>query len=422
MRLSLFGEKLTGKAGILSLMDDLGQAVADDGREMIMMGGGNPGLFPPVQDALRRRLAQIASEPTLFHRLMDSYAPPGGDAAFLRLLADRLGGELGWPLSADNLCLTNGSQSAFFMLMNLFAGDLADGRRRKILLPLAPEYIGYADLGINDDFFIAARPDIELLPDNLFKYHVDFAHLPLSDDIGALCLSRPTNPTGNLVTEEELQKIDQIAQQLDIPLIIDGAYGPPFPSLVHGQARPYWNERVIFCLSLSKFGLPSIRCGIIVANPEIIRHIRAMNAILALSPSKFGPMLIEDMLASGEIFRISRDGLRPFYRGKMEAALDAARRSCADAPYRIHKPEGAFFLWFCFPGLPVSSLELYRRLKKRGVVVVSGHYFFPGLPGDPSDWPHSRECIRVTYAQDEATTRRGIEIIAEETRAIFNGR
>mgnify|MGYP006998137383 CR=1 FL=1 len=56
------------------------------------------------------------------------------------------------------ICLTNGSQTAFFMLFNLFAGVLPDGREKKICLPLAPEYIGYADLGLTDDMFVSTRP------------------------------------------------------------------------------------------------------------------------------------------------------------------------------------------------------------------------------------------------------------------------
>ena len=58
------------------------------------------------------------------------------------------------------------------------------------------------------------------------------------------------------------------------------------------------------------------------------------------------------------------------------------RESCAGLPLRIHRPEGAFFLWLWFPGLPIPSAELYRRLKQRGVYVLSGHHFFPGLPED----------------------------------------
>jgi valine--pyruvate aminotransferase len=82
----------------------------------------------------------------------------------------------------------------------------------------------------------------------------------------------------------------------------------------------------------------------------------------------------------------------------------------------VHVPEGAMFLWLWFPGLPVSSRELYERLKARGVVVVSGDYFFPGLA---SGWQHIDECLRVTYSQEEGDVRQGIGIIADELHKIY---
>jgi valine--pyruvate aminotransferase len=62
----------------------------------------------------------------------------------------------------------------------------------------------------------------------------------------------------------------------------------------------------------------------------------------------------------------------------------------------------------------MGSAELYERLKNRGVLIVPGHYFFPGLE---EKWPHRRECIRVNYSQDEETVRQGIRILAEEVRS-----
>ena len=84
---------------------------------------------------------------------------------------------------------------------------------------------------------------------------------------------------------------------------------------------------------------------------------------------------------------------------------------------RIHKPEGALFLWLWFEGLPISSQDLYQRLKKKGVLVVSGHYFFPGM--EKENWKHKEECIRVTYAQDEEVVASGIRLIAEEIIKVF---
>ena len=84
--------------------------------------------------------------------------------------------------------------------------------------------------------------------------------------------------------------------------------------------------------------------------------------------------------------------------------------------YRIHRPEGAFFLWLWLPGLPITSQELYERLKARHVIVVPGQYFFPGL-AEP--WSHTHECLRVSYAQDDDVIARGIEIIAKEIKRVL---
>ena len=65
-----------------------------------------------------------------------------------------------------------------------------------------------------------------------------------------------------------------------------------------------------------------------------------------------------------------------------------------DLPYRIHRPEGAIFLWLWFEGLPITSEELYQRLKARGLLVVPGQNFFPGMD---DNWSHKDECIRVSY-------------------------
>ena len=74
------------------------------------------------------------------------------------------------------------------------------------------------------------------------------------------------------------------------------------------------------------------------------------------------------------------------------------------------------FQWLNFPGLPGGSKELYNRLRKRGVVVVSGHYFFFGLP---QPWDHANECLRLNTSQPAEVVREGLRIVAEEAVAMF---
>lgn len=422
MKLSAFGRKFTSDAGITSLMDDLGNAMAS-GDDMIMMGGGNPGHIPEIQQRVRQRLAELANSESDTRRLVGIYDPPQGEKQFIAALAELLNREYGWGLTPENIALTNGSQAAFFMLFNMFGGDDGEGGRRHILLPLAPEYIGYADAGIEPDLFRAVQPEITYTGDHEFKYRVDFDALEVTPETGAICVSRPTNPTGNVIADEELARLETLARQHDVPLIVDGAYGAPFPSLLFVDATPTWNDQMILCLSLSKLGLPAVRTGIVIASQPVIKALSGINAILNLATGSFGAVLADPLVRSGEILSLSRSVVCPFYQAKMQRAVEAFTNAMVpsagtpECPWYIHKPEGAMFLWLWLPNLPISSLELYQRLKARGVLVVSGHYFFPGLEEDA--WRHRHECLRVTYSQDDEQVARGLQIIAEEVKAVW---
>jgi len=334
-------------------------------------------------------------------------------------LANLFRDEFGWDIGPANIALTNGSQNAFFSLFNLFAGKFDGGHSKQILLPLAPEYIGYSEVGLEPNFFQANRPEIELLDDRLFKYRVDFDRLKMDESIGAICFSRPTNPTGNVVTDDEVSRLRELANLQGIPLIIDNAYGTPFPNIIYTDAQPVWDENIVLCLSLSKFGLPSLRTGVVIAREEVIRIVSRMTSVFSLAPGSLGPALALDLVNSGEITRVSNEVVKPFYEEKAKRAVAQLRQEIGDhIPMRIHKPEGALFLWLWFEGLPISSQELYQRLKKKGVLVVSGHYFFPGMEED--NWEHKNQCIRVTYAQDDEVVERGLSLIASEIRKIYS--
>jgi valine--pyruvate aminotransferase len=414
MKISKFGQKIAVTSGIGQLMDDLGLALS--GRpDIVMLGGGNPAHIPEVQKHFRESMANLLADGDRFERAIGNYDPPQGNKKFIETLSPLLSKEFGCDIKPTNIALTNGSQSAFFILFNIFAGAFKEGKKR-ILFPLAPEYIGYCDVGLTEDLFVAKKPRIEYEDARIFKYYVDFDKLKISDEIGAICVSRPTNPTGNVLTDSEIERLSAIAQVNDIPLIIDNAYGTPFPNIIFTKAKPFWNKNTIVCMSLSKFGLPALRTGIVVAGEEIITIISQTNAVMNLAPGSMGAVIATDLVRNGGIIRLSRDIIKPFYEKKAQSALECIFKEIDGIDFYVHKPEGAFFLWLWFPNLPVTNRELYERLKKRGVLVVPGHYFFPGLEGP---WQHKNECIRMSYVQDEKTVAAGIKIIADEVKQVY---
>ncbi|MBS9435027.1 valine--pyruvate transaminase [Photorhabdus hainanensis] len=410
MIFSQFGNKFTQDAGITRLMNDLNQGLRTPGA--IMLGGGNPAHIPEMDDYFQQLLTEMVANGQLTDTLCNYDGPQGKDT-LIQALAEMLREKLGWEIGTQNIALTNGSQSAFFYLFNLLAGRGEDGTVRKVLFPLAPEYIGYSDSGLDEGLFVANKPNIELLPEGQFKYHVDFDHLNITEDIGLICVSRPTNPTGNVITDEELQRLDCLAQQHQIPLLIDNAYGVPFPSIIFSEATPLWNPNIILCMSLSKLGLPGSRCGIIIANEKIINAVSNMNGIISLAPGGVGPAMALEMIRRNDLLRLSQEVIRPFYQQRVQDVIQIIRRYLPAELCLIHKPEGAIFLWLWFKNLPITTEMLYHRLKKRGVLMVPGHYFFPGLE---QDWPHTHECMRMNYVPDPESIAKGIAILAEEIK------
>lgn len=418
MKLSIFGEKYTGHSGIVDLMADLGEALHTR-PDMISMGGGNPARIPEVEKRYRDHLVAMLQEPEGAYNILGKYQSPQGDEKLLKQLAAMLSAEYGWPVTDKNVAISNGGQSAFYVLANILAGRHCDGVMKQIQFPLVPEYIGYADTGLEAGFFSATRPAIEILDEHIFKYRINFDALAVSGTTAAFCVSRPTNPTGNVLTDNEVLQLDTIAASHDIPLIIDGAYGTPFPNIIFNEVNPHWSENTVLLLSLSKLGLPGVRTGFIVASEELIQAYATANTILNLACGNVGPAIASRLFQNREVLEVSNNLIMPYYRDRAMQTMEWFIKAMDDLPFYVHKPEGAIFLWLWFKDLPVTSARLYETLKQAGVLVIPGHDSFAGLA---DEWPHAQECIRVSYAQDEAQVKQGVEIIAREVRELYEKR
>ncbi len=405
MNFSDFGQRFNAYSGITHLMDDLNEGLLQD--DVIMLGGGNPAQIPEVLEQFQQTLQALLQQGELL-KAMANYDGPQGKQAFLEALADYFNQQFNWGISSKNIALTHGSQSAFFALFNSYAGRKGNTKSH-VLLPITPEYIGYSDVGIEDDLFVSLEPKIEILDKQFFKYHIDFENLQLTRDTGLVCVSRPTNPSGNVLTDAECQHLDRLARNKNVPLLVDNAYGTPFPHIIFNEVAPFWNDNTIVCLSLSKLGLPGVRTGIVIANEDVIKQLSNMTAITSLAPGGVGPVLVNDLLSKQTLTALCDEVIQPFYKKRCELAVKWLKHSIADERLHIHLPEGAIFLWLWFEGLSISSSELYQQLKKEKLLVVPGEYFFPG---QKTIREHAQSCIRMNYVQSEEDLRKGIEILA----------
>ncbi len=409
MKYSDLGEHFRGYSGITHLMDDLAEGLAQPG--VVMLGGGNPATIPDVMPVFEQVLDKLRASGELLSTLAN-YDSPQGKAEFLDNLAGFFRQRYDWDISARNIALTHGSQSAFFILFNSFAGRRGKSCQR-VLIPLVPEYIGYCDLGIEADLITSQPARIEHLDGGFFKYQVDFDNLAVDDSTGLICVSRPTNPSGNVLTDTECAQLDRIARDHDVPLLIDSAYGTPFPNIIFDEVSPLWNDNCIVCMSLSKLGLPGSRTGIVIASEDLIRYFANLTAITSLAPAGIGASIVNRLIVDDALEPLCENIIRPFYQQRSRLAVELLQSAVDDPRLHIHKPEGSMFLWLYFEDLGITTSELYERLKRKGLLIVPGKYFFPGQREVSA---HGECCIRMNFVQSEEDLARGIEILAAELR------
>lgn len=423
LHFSDFGEKLCGPSGINQLMDDLGKPLPEN-IPICQMGGGNPARIPEVEAMYRVQMMKIMNHSDDFENLIGRYDAPQGRTSFIKYAAAYLSKTYGWKIGPENIAVTNGSQSAFFYLFNMFGGTYTvNGKavKKTVVFPLVPEYVGYADQGIEPGTFVGIPAEYTLFSDHTFKYNIDFQRLERyledHDNVSALCVTRPTNPTGNVLTDDEIHHLARLAAQYGIPLFVDNAYGLPWPDIIFSDAKPYWDENVVLSMSLSKIGLPALRTGIIIARKELISAISKMNAIAALASGSMGQALAGELIGSGVLVDTARNCVRPFYEKKSNFMQSRIHSYFAGTNYSIHKSEGSIFLWLLMPDLSVTTKQLYELLKAQGVFVMPGEYFFFGNAADGSlppveAHPHYTKCLRLNYARPDGEIDRGIKIIA----------
>lgn len=422
MHFSQIGQNLIKPSGVDDLMNDLYKALYSGNPDLCQLNGGSPALLPEITGLWKKSMENLLE--TDFDSLVGTYTHPRGDQEFIRAFVNYINGKYGWGITEKNVATTQGGQMAFFILFNILGGSSSEGSPREILFPLCPDYIGYQAQDLHGGvIFSGNRPQINLIGDHEYKYSIDMENLHIGPNTAALCLSRPTNPTGNVVTDDELRLLAEKAEAAGIPLLVDSAYGPPFPNICFADISPMWNENIVISMSLSKIGLPGTRTGIIIANEDIISAIVSTVTTSALCPNNFGQKLVLPYLENGIIDTVCRDVITPFYRSRsLETQAMLRELFDDDIPWRVHKSEGAMFLWLWFEDMPITSRELYERCRERGCFINPGHHFFFALKGEDANWKHAQECVRISFTQPHDITRKGLSILADEVKKAYTNR
>ena len=203
---------------------------------------------------------------------MLNYAPVEGTGALLDAIARRENqksnavrrNQVNVPsekISTSNILVTNGATQA----ISLIVQSLRENRRT--ILCQAPVFIGVVRLMEAHGYKVVYLPDYCQL--------ANVANSLLSEDVAAIYLNTPNNPTGRVISSLEMLEFLSLAAANNISLIIDAVYEDfLFDDVSLCLPRQPSSDLVYLVNSVSKnYGAPGLRVGWIVssdANIEIL--------------------------------------------------------------------------------------------------------------------------------------------------------
>ncbi len=412
LNLTQFGTQMSELTGVRAIMKDIIETLqASQDKTFINLSAGNPVILPQVEQLWRQYTVELLDH-SEYGEVVCRYGNSQGYDPLVEAIVQDFNHRYGLSLTHRQILITPGSQTLYFLAANAFGGYTQTGHRKHIVLPLSPDYTGYGGICLFPEVLVAYKPALELNETtHRFKYRPNFDQLQLSQETGCVIFSRPCNPTGNVLTDTEVHQIVALAKPFNIPVFIDSAYGPPFPSLNYTDLTPILGDNIVHCMSLSKAGLPGERIGIAIGDEHIIQVLEAFQTNLCIHSGRYGQAIAARAIQSGELAAVSYNVIRPYYRAKMdllENVLDHHLPS--NLPWFLHRSEGAIFAWLWLKDLPITDWELYQRLKKVGVIVVPGHSFFPGLQ---DNWVHQHQCLRISLTASNSEIETGMQRLAE---------
>ncbi|MEK1887451.1 MAG: PLP-dependent aminotransferase family protein [Phyllobacterium sp.] len=341
-----------------------------DQPDIISFAGGipDPALFPTdaFRKAYERALVDGQAGPALQYSVSEGYAPLR-EWITVRLAA------LGIICDIDNIVITSGSQQALDYLGKLFLSP-AD-----TALVTSPTYLGALQA------FNAYEPNY----DRLTPEHGNMTPAAYQDT-AARNGGRPkfayinpdfSNPAGETLDCAGRERLLDLADELDIPIIEDAAYQglrydgepvPPILALDIARKGDIDATRTIYCGTFSKTLSPGLRLGFVCAAKPVIRKLVLMKQAADLHSPTINQMAMYH--AAVDIYDEQIERLRATYGERRDHVLAALEKYMPEG-VSWTKPEGGMFIWVTLPeGIDGAKL-LARSIEAERVAFVPGQAF-----------------------------------------------
>lgn len=358
------------------------------GKHVFHLNIGQPDIKTPIE---------IFESIAGFREDVLSYGPSGG-LLDLRVAVVDYHRNLGFDIDIDNVWITTGGSEAIIFAMMTVADP---GDEIIVLEPFYTNYNGFAVMSqlelvpittkIEDGFRLPAKEVIEA---------------KITAKTKAILINTPNNPTGTVLTEEEMFIINSLCKKYNLYLLSDEVYREfvyDGKSQISALSMPEIKDRVIVMDSVSKrFSACGARVGTIISHNRTI-----MDRLLKFGQARLCPPTLEQVGAIAAYKNIDKY-IRPMIkeyemrRNLLFAGLDTIQEVYA------HKPEGAFYSVL---RLPVRDADRFCRWLLTDFVHKNKTVMLAPADGFYSSQNKGVNEVRVAYVLKSEDLKEAVEIL-----------
>lgn len=347
----------------------------------INLGLGEPSF--PTPKALRDILKENVDQWHL------GYSPNAG----LRELQEIIAEKSGLQVTADQVCITVGSEEALFVAL-LVIVDPED----EVLVP-DPGFPTYESV----TKIAGGTPKKYLLhPDNNFSLKAEDIEALISERTKAIILNSPNNPSGAVYSRLELEKLARILTEKNIIAISDEVYCDIYFDEQPDSIANYMSTCVVLNSLSKSYSMTGWRLGWCIFPPELSKPFIGVHQMAVMC----APVLSQ---------RLALFALRGIADREKAQNIEELRRrrdlamSCVEkyTSLKYIKPSGTFYLLANVSDKGAqygNSLEIsLSLLKKEKVVTIPGTAFGHGGEG----------FLRISFAASSENIEEGIRRIGQ---------
>ncbi len=373
MRFTAITERLAGLGGGKWEVHLKARAMVDAGADLVEMTIGEPDVPTPPELCDAAALALQAGR--------TGYSNGRGEAGLCAALAESYTKSRGRQFLPENILCFPGTQTALYTVMQ---GVAEAGSEVLVGDPMYATYEGVIRAS-------GAEPvPVPLRPENGFRLQAEDIAARITPRSRAILLTTPHNPTGAILTAEDVRKIGELAIKHDLGIISDEVYehlvfeGAEFVSPL---SDPDLADRVIAVSSISKsHAAPGFRSGWCVGPAAFCTALLPVSETMLFGNQPFIADMTEKAVRHGSSVAA---GMASRFAAR---ARVLERRLHSETPLTVHQPDAGMFALVNVSGIGMDGDAYAWDLLEHGVSVMPGSAFGESL----KDW------VRVALTIDDS--------------------